>query len=90
MYHREDIFGKESIPESGFLWCLHCERCYVYGQFRQNGGLQMCPYPDCSGSTVCDGIKWDEIREFNPDYPVKPFHGVVYPLYGQVAKKRLA
>jgi len=102
--HRESCFGKDSIPKSGYLWCLHCERAYKYGEFRNESSrwsekdieewargedekvmlredFQMCPYPDCSGSTVLDGWNWEDIRERHPEFPEIPEHGVVYPLY---------
>ena len=31
---RELMLGAESVPKSGYLWCLHCERTYRYGRFR--------------------------------------------------------
>jgi len=92
---RELIFGSSSASKSGYLWCLHCERTYRYGEFRlvkvrgfkyhgwgpPDHELQMCPYSDCNGDTVLDGWKWEDVREGHPDYPEVPEHGVVYPLY---------
>lgn len=40
---------------SDFIWCLHCERTYRRGQYRLVNGFEMCPYPDCDGTTVLDG-----------------------------------
>lgn len=33
--HREKVFGSGSVPHSGYLWCLHCERAYKYGTYRE-------------------------------------------------------
>jgi hypothetical protein len=41
-----------------WVWCLHCERCYVRGEFRMVRGLRRCPYPGCDGGIVCDGWPW--------------------------------
>jgi len=32
---REIAFGKRSIPSSGYIWCLHCNRTYKYGKCRR-------------------------------------------------------
>jgi len=32
--HREKVFD-EAVPKSGYLWCLHCERAYKYGEYRE-------------------------------------------------------
>ncbi len=65
----------------GFLYCIHCERTYKNGQYRQVGEFQMCPYEDCDGDTVMDAWEWEVIREHHPEYPEKPENGVVYPMY---------
>jgi hypothetical protein len=78
-YDRDQIFDEER--RSDFLWCLHCERTYNRGNYRKVGDLQMCPYPDCDGSTVMDGWDWEEVRDEHSDYPVVPKDGVRYPLY---------
>jgi len=77
--HRDEIFNEGK--RSDYLWCLHCERTYKRGEFRSVGGLQMCPYDDCDGSTVLDGWDWAQIRDNHPEYPEVPEGGVVYPLY---------
>jgi hypothetical protein len=103
---RELAFGKESIPASGYLWCLHCERAYKYGEYRleylgfsaadlkhmrrcrvseeditdAQKPLQMCPYLGCDGSTVLDGMDWDWVRGYHPEYPEVPELGCVYGL----------
>jgi hypothetical protein len=76
---REKIFADEK--PCAFLWCLHCQRPYKWGQFRLIDGLQMCPYEGCDGDTVMDGWEWKKICEANPDYPDVPELGKVYPLY---------
>ena len=63
------------------LWCLHCERTYIRGEYRPIGGLQMCPYADCDGDVVIDAWEWSTVREQHPSYPENPVEGVVYPLY---------
>jgi hypothetical protein len=73
-----------SEPIGTWLWCLHCERCYQAGEYRETyEGLQMCPYDDCDGSTVLDGWRWSRIRREHPDYPKIPERSKVYPLYPQ-------
>ena len=67
---REKIFADEKPCK--YLWCLHCERAYKWGNFRLINNLQMCPYEGCNGDTVMDGWKWEEVCEANPDYPDVP------------------
>jgi hypothetical protein len=76
--HRREMFGK---TQSGFLWCLHCERAYEEGKWRDVKGMQMCPYADCNGDAVIDAWDWQKVREANPEYPQRPEAGTVYPLY---------
>lgn len=76
--HRSETF---SGPEGIWLWCLHCERSYKDGEYREEDGYQMCPYPDCNGTTVLDGWTWEHIREIHPEYPEEPERDKVYPLY---------
>ena len=66
-----------------YLWCLHCERAYVRGEYREVRDLQMCPYSGCNGDTVIDAWDWNSIRENNPSYPENPLEGVVYSMYGK-------
>ena len=68
--------------EPHYLWCLHCERAYLRGKYRQVGNLQMCFYPECSGDSVIDAWDWETVRENNPGYPENPVEGQLYPLYG--------
>ena len=88
---RDEVFGKES--GKGYLWCLHCERTYRNGEYREeaeeivnsNGEtekfwFQMCPYEGCAGDTVWDGWEWERIREGHPEYPEVPEKGRVYPM----------
>jgi hypothetical protein len=77
--HVTEVCG---IREGTWLWCLHCERCYQAGEYREmDEGLQMCPYDDCDGSTVFDGWRWSRVRRENPGYPMFPERNKVYPLY---------
>ena len=76
--HYSQTFGK---ADGIWLWCLHCERCYKSGEYREIEGLQMCPYPDCSGDTVIDAWTWKHIMEIHSDYPKEPERGKTYPLY---------
>ena len=81
-------------PKGKYLWCLHCERTYKYGEFRMvrikpfvvDGvrhapEYQMCPYEDCDGDTVLDAWEWEDIRGYHPEYPEIPEAGKVYPMY---------
>ena len=77
--HRDQVF--EEVARSKFLWCLHCERTYKRGKWRNVGDLQMCPYPDCSGDAVIDAWDWASIRDEHPDYPENPEFGKRFPLY---------
>lgn len=75
---REAIFGR---PSSGYLWCLHCERGYPHGTYRQIGELQMCPYENCDGDAVLDAWDWATLMENHPEYPEIPVENTRYPLY---------
>jgi len=84
---KEELGGEGSLdrhdsPEqpSDYLWCPHCERTYKRGQHRLVNGFEMCPYPDCDGTTVIDAWDWEMFRAKHPDYPVKPERGFKYPL----------
>lgn len=74
----------ERNPDQGpYLYCIHCERAYERGYFRQIGDLQMCPYAGCDGDAVIDAWAWDDIADSdNPTYPAVPELGKVYPMYG--------
>jgi hypothetical protein len=65
-----------------FLWCIHCERAYQFGEFRNAGDRQLCPYVNCAGSEVF-AWDWQKVRSANPHYPPEPLQGVVYPLFGR-------
>jgi len=65
-----------------WYWCLHCERAYPQGSYRQRGSLQMCPYSGCGGDTVMDAWSWARVAKENPGYPATPELGKAYPLYG--------
>lgn|GEM_PF-2028118 len=79
-----------SGPKKAWNWCLHCERAYPQGSYRQQGHLQMCPYSGCDGDAVIDLWKWPMVRDKNPSYPMTPDLGVEYALYGpdQQVKRR--
>jgi len=64
-----------------WVWCLHCERCYQVGEFREIKEFQLCPYEDCYGDTIFDSWHWEVIQSNNPDYPVIPERSKIYPLY---------
>jgi hypothetical protein len=69
------------IRAGTWLWCLHCERCYQAGEYREINGLQFCPYEGCTGTTVLDGWRWSSVRENDHfEYPEIPERNVVYPL----------
>lgn len=75
-----DMIWKEGV-RSLYLWCLHCERTYKRGEWRQMGDLQICPYHDCDGDTVIDAWDWENVRDEHPQYPEIPTPKDVYPLY---------
>ena len=88
----EAVYGEK--PKSEYMWCLHCERTYKYGEFREvkikpfvvnhvryEPIFQMCPYEDCDGDTVSDAWEWKRIRENHPEYTEIPEAGRVYPMY---------
>jgi hypothetical protein len=82
--HYSVTFGR---PDGIWLWCLHCERCYRAGEYREIDGLQYCPYPDCDGTTVMDGWTWGNIIRHHPEYPKEPEREKVYPLYSDTGKE---
>src|SRR5918994_4481851 len=73
-------FQRAKQPD--FMWCIHCERAYQFGDFRRAGSRQLCPYVSCVGASV---FAWDlnKVRAANPGYPAEPSQGVVYPLFGK-------
>lgn len=73
-------FDRARQPE--FLWCIHCERAYQFGDFRRSGTRQLCPYVSCAGASVF-AWDWAKVRLANPSYPAEPSQGVVYPLFGK-------
>ncbi|MGB2964011.1 MAG: hypothetical protein WBB69_08495 [Anaerolineales bacterium] len=74
---------REGIIDGDWMWCLHCERVYLSGEYLEDETLQMCPYEYCDGSSVLDAWKWERLREFHPSYPEIPTRGKLYPLYGK-------
>lgn len=85
--HRENAF--DETPRSPFLWCLHCERTYDRGQWRNEAEYQMCPYADCDGDAVIDAWDWASVRDHNPQYPEMPEPGRVYPLYPETCARHI-
>lgn len=79
-FHGHGAF--ERARQADFLWCIHCERAYQYGEFRRSGTRQLCPYVSCAGAEVF-AWDWEKVRAANPDYPAEPSPGVVYPLFGK-------
>ena len=79
--HRGAMHALHRSREPDFLWCIHCERAYQFGDFRRAGERQLCPYVNCAGSEVF-AWDWQKVRSANPDYPDEPHPGVVYPLFG--------
>lgn len=91
---REQVYGTSPQGKHKYMWCLHCERIYEYGEFRAERikpftvdhvkyapEFEMCPYQDCDGDAVLDAWTWESVREHHPDYPKMPERGKVYPLY---------
>lgn len=83
-----------STPSNGidlmWSWCAHCERAYETGTCRlipfaadslhpHPTTLHLCPYSDCSASTLRDGWRWATIQHEYPEYPLQPERNVVYP-----------
>lgn len=81
--------GSDVWFKGAWMWCLHCERAFPAGSWKQRKGVHHppveCPYPDCSATVVMDGQSWDWPRELN-GYPEIPERGVIYPLYGPGTK----
>lgn len=85
----EDLAFKKELQDKTdgeWAWCLHCERAYNKKDIRwdERSGLYMCAYEECNGDAWLDAT-WDyaSIREMNPDYPLVPEIGKVYPMYGK-------
>jgi len=79
---RDRLFERDASADS-YLYCIHCERAYERGYFRQADSLQMCPYEGCDGDAVIDAWPWESIADSdNPTYPATPELGKVYPMYG--------
>ena len=79
----------EPISPKSAVWCLHCERAYAANEYRWDGRMRMCPYPDCEGDAVLDQWDWARVRQENPIYPASPMRGIFYPLHpGHRRQKR--
>ena len=74
----DDYDPYAGMPQPEIYWCLHCSRTYRNGQFRQVGQRRLCPYRDCDGSVLADGMDWESIREHHLDYPVVPEPDIRY------------
>jgi len=63
-------------------WCLHCERTSTRHQLVYDNelGFSMCNQDDCDGGPM-DLWEWEKVVECNPEYPLVPQIGRVYPLY---------
>lgn len=72
-------------------WCSRCQRTYMSNTCRvvtfasnalhpHPATLKLCPYADCSGSTIRDGWLWTTVRLQHPQYPAVPERNVVYTL----------
>jgi hypothetical protein len=80
-YQKIDLLAVFSDWKIGdWVYCLHCGCCYQVGEFRDFQGLQMCPYPDCSGDTVLDSYHWEDVKKFNNSYPEIPERSKIYLL----------
>lgn len=68
--HLVEVFKDFQVGD--WVWCLHCERCYQVGEYRLDDEFQMCPYPDCDGSTVLDAHPWwgEGVPERGKVYPL--------------------
>ena len=83
---RNEIFGEDTSGDA-ILWCLSCERTYLYKEHRTmcidlgEELLEICAYQDCTGDAVLDAKDWEWVREKHTDYPETPEKGKVYPLY---------
>ena len=66
---KSDLEGIKGYKPGEWVWCLHCERFYKVGEYRQVGEYQLCPYADCDGSPL-DAFEWHGKTE--------PERGVVY------------
>ncbi|WP_107941256.1 hypothetical protein [Stenotrophobium rhamnosiphilum] len=74
--------GVNGNVADSYSYCIHCERAYPEGAYRQKLSWQLCPYADCDGDTVIDNWGWRRIRKENPGYPEVPELGVQYPMHG--------
>lgn len=92
-WYEDRSVDDEGREKSLYVWCLHCERTYLRGQFRKVKGEKFvvknveydtsydgCLYEDCNGSAVIDVFDWNKIRSEHPAYPEIPEKGKVYPL----------
>ena len=47
------------FPEGTPMGCLHCGRSYVWGDYREEDGLMLCPHAGCEGDIYFDGYPLD-------------------------------
>lgn len=59
----------EMKEEGDWVWCVSCRRGYQAGWYREEGGKQMCPYPECGGDAVLDPMAYrlDEEPEYGEE-----------------------
>lgn len=65
-----------------WLWCTSCQRVYLFGEYRNQGRLRLCPYANCDGVFPRDCLLWSDLKKQRASYPVVPDRDRVYPLYG--------
>lgn len=71
-----------NTEQEEYSWCMFCERTYKKGEFRIEGGKELCPYDACIGDTDLDSRDWLLIRVGRESrYPIIPERDKVYPQY---------
>ncbi len=74
--------GTIGIVGETWLYCTHCQRCYIAGEQRITDPgeylVERCFYPDCTGHGTNHVLIWDVVRKQNPVYPSIPSYGEVY------------
>lgn len=90
-FHRQDFEHLRELHENReWVWCLHCECVYQWGDFKRenDAGVKCCPIGECDAGVFLDSWAWSHILEAHADYPVVPEYGAHYPLYGAKVSKR--
>src|SRR5260221_1459649 len=74
--------GTIGIVGETWLYCTHCQRCYIAGEQRITDPgeylVERCFYPDCTGHGTNHVLIWDVVRKQNPGYQSIPSYGEVY------------